>query len=53
LNDIKREQALKEIGLTVLRFDDGDVVNHIDDVAYRIREYIGDFRKNNGEIHPL
>jgi len=53
LNDFKREQDLKGIGFTVLRFDDNDVLNHIDDVSYRIRDYIIDFKKKNGAILPL
>jgi very-short-patch-repair endonuclease len=53
LNDFKREQDLKEIGFTVLRFDDNDVLNHIDDVSYQIRDYIIDFKKRNGLIIPL
>ena len=53
LNDFKREQDLKGIGFTVLRFDDNDVLNHIDDVSYQIRDYIIDFKKRNGLIIPL
>jgi very-short-patch-repair endonuclease len=53
LNDFKREQDLKGIGFTVLRFDDNDVLNHIADVSYRIRDYITDFKKKNGTILPL
>ena len=53
LNDFKREQDLKGIGFTVLRFDDNDVLNHIDDVSYQIRDYIIDFKKRNGLILSL
>mgnify|MGYP002336090398 CR=1 FL=1 len=53
LNDIKREQDLIEVGFMVLRFNDDDVLKHIDDVSYRIRAYIIDFKKKNGLILPL
>ena len=53
LNDIKREQDLIEVGFIVLRFNDDDVLKHIDDVSYRIRGYIIDFKKKNGLILPL
>ena len=53
LNDFKRVQDLKVIGFTVLRFDDNDVLNHIDNVSYLIREYIIDFKKRNSTILPL
>lgn len=52
-NDIKRDQDLKVIGFTVLRFYDNDVLNHIDSVSYLIREYIFDFKKRNNTILPL
>ncbi len=53
LNDFAREQDLIGIGFTVLRFDDNDVLNHIDNVSYLIREYIIDFKKRNSTILPL
>ena len=53
LNDFKREQDLKVIGFTVLRFDDNDVLNHIDNVSYLIREYIIFFKIRNCKILPL
>ncbi|SDM84707.1 Very-short-patch-repair endonuclease [Daejeonella rubra] len=49
LNDFQREEALRKVGFTVLRFDDGDILVHIDDVFYRINEFIEEFEKN----HPL
>ncbi len=52
-NDFKREQDLKVIGFTVLRFYDNDVLNHIDNVSYLIREFIFDFKKRNNTILPL
>lgn len=48
LNDITRELDLKRFGFMVLRFNDSDVLNHIDDVSYRIRDYIIDFKNRNG-----
>jgi very-short-patch-repair endonuclease len=53
LNDITRELDLKRFGFMVLRFNDSDVLNHIDDVSYRIRDYIIDFKNRNGIILPL
>jgi len=49
LNDIHREEALKNVGFSVLRFDDGDILDHIDVVFYKISEFIEGFEKN----HPL
>ncbi len=50
-NDKIREEALKEIGFTVLRFDDDDVLTQINHVIEVIEDYILDFEKN--PIHPL
>ncbi|MGV3509934.1 MAG: endonuclease domain-containing protein [Sphingobacteriaceae bacterium] len=44
INDKKREEALKEIGFTVLRFEDEEVLCHINQVIYKIEEYIDWFK---------
>ena len=40
LNDLKREEKLKEVGFNVLRFSDNDVLNNINAVEIKIREFI-------------
>lgn len=50
-NDKIREEALKEIGFTVLRFDDDDVLTQINRVIEVIEDYILNFENN--AIHPL
>jgi very-short-patch-repair endonuclease len=49
LNDFQRHEALRKVGFTVLRFDDEDVLDHINDAFYKINEFIEEFEKN----HPL
>jgi len=38
--DIKKEQRLNEIGITVLRYRDDDVMNNIEGVLEDIKDYI-------------
>jgi len=45
LNDVKREEALKKVGFTILRFDDDAVLNHIDNVFNQIIDFIEGFEK--------
>jgi very-short-patch-repair endonuclease len=45
LNDLKREEKLKELGFNVLRFSDNDVLNNINAVETRIRETIREIEK--------
>ena len=47
LNDIHREEALKNAGFSVLRFDDEDILDHFDDFFYKIGEFIEEFEKNH------
>jgi very-short-patch-repair endonuclease len=49
LNDFQRHEVLRKAGFTVLRFDDEDVLDHINDVFYKINEFIEEFEKK----HPL
>ena len=42
-NDEKREEALKEVGFTVLRFNDEDVLEQINRVFFHIADYIEKF----------
>ena len=50
--DIKRQQELESIGFTVMRFDDNEVLEQINQVIYRIEEYI-DSIEDIGRGHPL
>lgn len=49
LNDHQRQKELSKAGFTILRFDDEEVLNHINDVFYKINEFIEKLEKN----HPL
>ena len=42
-NDKIREEALKAMGFTVLRFDDDDVLTGINGVYYQIEDFIKEF----------
>lgn len=50
-NDKIREEALKKIGFTVLRFDDDVVLTQINRVMEVIEDYIHGFEENS--VHPL
>jgi very-short-patch-repair endonuclease len=43
--DLKKEDELKKIGLNILRFDDREVMNDIENVLRTIEFYILDFEK--------
>lgn len=51
-NDRKREEALKEIGFAVLRFDDNDILKHINNVVYHIENYINKFKETHSKSSP-
>ena len=51
-NDLKREEKLKNIGFSVLRFNDNDVLNNIDIVHQKIIEFIEDFSTQNNHPKP-
>ena len=40
LNDFQRQEELNKAGFAVLRFDDEEVLDHINDVFYKINEFI-------------
>ncbi|GJM33782.1 MAG: hypothetical protein DHS20C18_27830 [Saprospiraceae bacterium] len=46
LRDQKRDAALKEIGFTVLRFSDWEVLNKMVDVSIMIGDWIDENRSN-------
>jgi len=50
-NDKIREEALKKIGFTVLRFDDDVVLTQINRVIEVIEDYIHGFEENS--VYPL
>jgi len=43
--DVEKDLVLKEMGYTVLRFEDKDVLNHIETVAKEIEHYIDQFEQ--------
>ena len=49
-NDIVRQQRLEDLGFTVIRFDDRDVLKQINLVAKRIEDAIYEI---NSKIQPL
>ena len=52
LKDKIREEALKAVGFTVLRFDDDDVLMGINGVYYQIEDFVKEFElrcKSAGE----
>ncbi|MDQ8003745.1 MAG: endonuclease domain-containing protein [Pedobacter sp.] len=48
-NDIIREGQLKEVGFSVLRFSDEEVLTNIENVIRTIENYIEEYKTN----HPL
>ena len=51
-NDKTREEALRAVGFTVLKFDDDDVLKGINGVYYQIEDFVKEFElrcKSNGE----
>lgn len=46
IKDEKKELHLNNLGITVLRFNDDDVMNDINNVLLGIESYILDFEKN-------
>ena len=47
--DQRRVDALTEMGYTVLRFDNDEVMNHLEHVYRTIEEWIIDWEKRNGK----
>ncbi len=46
IKDEKKELHLNSLGITVLRFDDNEVINDMNNVLLCIENYILDFEKN-------
>ncbi len=40
ISDLKRQQKLEQVGFTVLRFQDGEILNNIGDVIYAIENWV-------------
>jgi very-short-patch-repair endonuclease len=51
-NDMIRQKKLEDIGFTVLRFDDNDVLKHIDHVHMHIEDTIKELLKNPPPLIP-
>ncbi len=49
LKDVKKQQALEAVGLSVLRFTDDEVWNEFDSVLYRIEDFILKFEERADE----
>ena len=43
--DKKRQKVLEETGFTVLRFDNDEVLNHINAVRYEIEKWIENYER--------
>ncbi len=52
-NDKIRQQKLENLGFTVLRFTDDDVLKHIEEVRMFLEDWIGAFEKNQSFPPPL
>jgi very-short-patch-repair endonuclease len=38
--DINRDEVLKALGLTIIRFENDEILNHTETVLNKIREYL-------------
>ena len=47
--DFKKEQRMKELGITVLRFRDEEIYYHLPSVLNDIEKFIDDFQRRNRE----
>lgn len=52
-NDIIRENALKQIGFAVIRFDNEEVLNDIANVERTLLVFIEEFEGGRRTVHPL
>jgi very-short-patch-repair endonuclease len=48
--DQKKEQRLKELGVTILRFNDSQVLSDIQNVLKVIEQFILDYEKEHGQV---
>ncbi len=46
-NDLQKESAFEKLGLTVIRFDDREVMNELNSVLKAIENYIADFEEKH------
>ena len=53
IKDRKRQTELEKIGFTVLRFQDGDVLNNIGDVSATIENFIKQSKSYSPPLSPL
>ena len=51
-NDQIKEERMKELGITILRFNDSDVMDNIDGVIYSIEAFIEAKNKGQTSTHP-
>ena len=51
--DDQRQKQLENAGYTVLRFDDDQVLNSIENVRTYLEEWIDERIKKPGSVHPL
>lgn len=52
-NDKIRQQRLENLGFTVLRFSDNEVLRNMESIQRSLEDWIEDFEKNKQNIHPL
>ena len=53
IKDRKRQTELEKIGFTILRFQDGDVLNNIGDVSATIENFIKQSKSYSPPLSPL
>jgi very-short-patch-repair endonuclease len=46
-NDLRKEAEFEKLGLTVIRFDDREVMNELNSVLKAIENYIADFEEKH------
>jgi very-short-patch-repair endonuclease len=51
--DKEKEQSLRELGITILRFKDEDVMNNVEGVLEHIEEYIKSLENKHTPLSPL
>ncbi|MBE0427650.1 MAG: endonuclease domain-containing protein [Nitrospirae bacterium] len=51
--DKEKEQSLQELGITILRFKDEDVMNNVEGVLEHIEEYIKSLENKHTPLSPL
>ena len=51
--DHEREEELKQLGLTLVRFTNEEVICHLNDVLIKIKETSAGLKQNHAETFPL